>query len=227
MNWSRPRRSADVPEAEPAGASADVPAMLQAAHDYIVANQSGPHRGLDLFRSAQQRLERRERPLGGAARRLRRLSPGRPLSFAGLSPSRRPTTSPVRLTGLRRRQTERGGELLLSLRLTRSSPATEPSSVPVQFEIEGARSVVDRRDGGRRVRAGDHPLPLGERPGAGLGRVSIPADANLADNEFFFAFDPNRPAARSIVADDAQAVGPLQLGRCDSRRSQRSLRGRR
>ena len=57
----------------------------------------------------------------------------------------------------------------------------------------------------------DHRIPLGRGPERGWGKVSIPADANPADNAFFFAFD--RPAERRavIVAEDAEAAKPLQL----------------
>ena len=39
-----------LPSTGPSSASADVPAMLQAARDYIKANKVGPHRDLDLLR---------------------------------------------------------------------------------------------------------------------------------------------------------------------------------
>src|SRR5439155_26372803 len=45
----------------------------------------------------------------------------------------------------------------------------------------------------------------------GFGRVSIPADANSAENEFFFVFDGLPPRKTLIVADDSQAAGPLEL----------------
>jgi hypothetical protein len=57
----------------------------------------------------------------------------------------------------------------------------------------------------------DHRIPLERTRERGWGKVSIPADSNPADNDFFFVFD--QPAQRQtiIVSDDAQAVRPLQL----------------
>ena len=45
----------------------------------------------------------------------------------------------------------------------------------------------------------------------GWGRVSIPADANPADNDFYFVFDKPAPRKAVIVAEDPQAAWPLQL----------------
>ncbi len=199
-----------VPEAEPAGASADVPAMLQAAHDYIVANQSGRTEVWicsDLRSNDWNADDARWEALHSAFAAFPQGVRFHLLAFT--KPAK--DNLAIRLTGLRRRQTERGGELLLSLRLTRSSPATEPLSVPVQFELEGARSVLNVELAGDEFELRDHPLPLGERQARGWGRVSIPADANLADNEFFFAFDPNQTRRTAIVADDAQAAEALRL----------------
>ncbi len=51
--------------------------------------QGGPHRDLDLLGHPRKRLERRQRPLAGAARWLSRISAGRAVPSAGLSSERR------------------------------------------------------------------------------------------------------------------------------------------
>jgi hypothetical protein len=58
----------------------------------------------------------------------------------------------------------------------------------------------------------NHSIPLERAAGSrGFGKVSIPADANAADNEFYFVFD--QPAARTavVVAEDAASRRWLQL----------------
>ena len=57
----------------------------------------------------------------------------------------------------------------------------------------------------------DHRIPLEKGRERGWGRVSIPADANPADNDYWFVFE--QPAARRtiIVVDDPQAARPLTL----------------
>lgn len=199
-----------VPETEPAGASADMPAMLQAAHDYIVANQTGRTEVWicsDLRSNDWNADDARWEALRSAFAAFPQGVRFHLLAFAQPAEG----NVAIRLTGLRRRQNESGGELLVSLRLTRSSPAREPLSIPVQFELEGARSVLNVELAGDKFELRDHPLPLGERQTRGWGRVSLPADANLADNEFFFAFDPNQTRRTAIVSDDAQAAEALRL----------------
>ena len=76
------------PRPSRASAAADLPAMLQAAHDYIRRQSDRPDRDLDLLRPARQRLERRERPLAKLCGGVPRIPARRPVSSAGLSASR-------------------------------------------------------------------------------------------------------------------------------------------
>src|SRR6476620_10976075 len=83
--------------------------------------------------------------------------------------------------------------------------------MPLQFEIDGGRSVLHVELTGSQVEIREHRIPLEASRKRGFGRVSIPADANPADNEFFFVFDDLPPRKTLIVADDSQAAGPLEL----------------
>jgi hypothetical protein len=84
-------------------------------------------------------------------------------------------------------------------------------SIPVQFEIEGARSEMTVEMEGTDFDLKDHRIPLERSHERGWGRVSIPADANPADNEFYFVFDKPAPRKTIVVADDAQGARPLEL----------------
>ena len=57
----------------------------------------------------------------------------------------------------------------------------------------------------------DHRIPLEKGRERGWGRVSIPADANPADNDFWFVFEQPAPRRSIIVVDDPQAARPLTL----------------
>ncbi len=115
------------------------------------------------------------------------------------------------MTDVRRQKTADGAELVVSLKLSREGGGEGKQAVPVQFEIDGARSVVTLELVGPRFELKDHHLPLARGRERGWGRVSIPTDANPADNDFYFAFD--EPASRRavVVAEDAQVARPLQL----------------
>ncbi len=57
----------------------------------------------------------------------------------------------------------------------------------------------------------DHRIPLERSHVRGWGKVSIPADANLADNDDWFVFDEPTPRRAIVVADEPLAARPLQL----------------
>jgi hypothetical protein len=120
------------------------------------------------------------------------------------------------VTDVRRLQTSDAAELFVSLKLSRapladSSGSESKISVPVQFEIDGARSELTVEMDGAQFELKDHRIPLERSHERGWGRVSIPADANMADNDFCFVFDRPVPRVAIILADDPQAARPLEL----------------
>ena len=61
----------------------------------------------------------------------------------------------------------------------------------------------------------EYRIPLESRHERGWGKVTIPADVNPADNDYYFAFERPVPRRAIIVADDSQ-VGPAPaVGRRD------------
>jgi hypothetical protein len=215
-----------------ADSTADLPAMLQAAHDYISSNQTGR---TEIWICSDLRANdwRADDARWPALRdSFAQFSPGVRFHLLALV---RPAVGnlAVRVTNVRRRETADAAELLISLRLTREmagddmgrasqgeehgrdgvpvAPDAKPVTVPIQFEIAGARSVVDVELQGAEFELVDHPIPLGRGRERGWGRVSIPADANLADNQFYFTFDKTPELSVAIVADDAATAEPLRL----------------
>jgi len=198
------------PSAEPTSAPADVPAMLLAARDYIKANQSGR---ADIWICSDIR-ENDWNAESGRWKELRAtfLEFTQGVRFHLLAyPQPDPSNLTVRVTDVRRQKRPDGAELFVSLRIAREGGAEARATVPVQFEIDGARSELTVEIVGPQFELKDHRITLGHGHERGWGKVSIPADANLADNEFYFAFD--EPTARRgvVVAEDAQAAVPLQL----------------
>jgi hypothetical protein len=199
-----------VPSAGPSSASADIAAMLQAARDYIKANKVGRTEiwicsddrandwGPDSGRWQALRDEFQQFPQG--------------VRFHLLAyPQSASRNLSVRVTGVRRQKTGDGAELLVSLKLARQDGGEGRESVPVHFEIDGARSEVTVDLAGPEAELKDHRIPLERGKERGWGRVSIPADSNPADNDFWFAFEP--PVARRaiVVAEDVGAARPLEL----------------
>lgn len=198
------------PSTEPIGASSDIPGMLQSAADYLKANKVGR---TEVWIASDLR-ENDWNADGGRWQALRDAFLGFPqgVRFHLLAyPQAASGDRSVRVTEVRRQKAGDGAELLVSLRLTREAGASGRESVPVQFEVDGARSEVAVEMAGAQAELKDHKIPLGRGRERGWGKVSIPADANPADNAFYFAFD--RPAERRavIVTEDAESARPLQL----------------
>jgi hypothetical protein len=122
----------------------------------------------------------------------------------------------IRVTEVRRQESRAGASLLVSLALTRDgadaeSADSEPLKIPVQFEIDGARSELVVELEGPEIALEGHPVPIDASHKEGWGRISIPADVNPADNEFYFVF-AEPPARRTlVVAEDDASIAPLQL----------------
>src|SRR5262245_9029230 len=178
----------NMPEAAPTSASADIPAMLEAARDYIRANKCGFTEiwicsdirqndwNADSARWQSLRESFREFPQG--------------VRFHLLAYAQAATDNiAIRVTDVRRRQLSDNAELLVSLHLTQETndadPRTatdpvratrergntgiqdnrkDPSStrrvtVPLQFEIEGARSEVAVEMDGAEFELKDHRIP--------------------------------------------------------------------
>jgi len=202
------------PAAGPSSAPADLPLLLQSAYDYIRTNQTGR---TDIWICSDQR-ENDWTPDSGRWEALRKAFLELPQSvrFHLLAyPETAPENTAIRVTSVERRAHAEGADLYVSLQLLRpqgrddSNGATR--SVPVQFEVEGVRSVVNVDVSGTTAELKEHRLPLDRSRERGWGRVSIPADQNPADDEYYFCFDPPPPRRTIVVSDDPQVERPLQL----------------
>ncbi len=199
-----------APSAGPASAPADLPALLQAAYDYVRDNRTGRTEiwiCSDLHENDWNAGSGRWATLRDAFLELPQGVRFHLLAY----PNAAAANTSVRVTNVRRQNTSDGAELLVSLRLSRQTDAADPITVPVQFEIEGARSVTSVELTGQHTDLRDHRIPIERNREQGWGRVSIPADANPADDEFYFAFADPPPRRAVVVVDNAQAELPLRL----------------
>jgi hypothetical protein len=213
-NKPRELESADAllnsPAAEPVSASSDIPGMLQAARDFIRDNKAGNTEiwiCSDLRANDWNADSGRWKTLRGAF-----LEFPQGVRFHLLAyPQTAKGNLSVRVTEVRRQKIADAAELVISLRIQREGGGDEKQQVPIQFEVDGARSELTIEMAAASFDLKDHRIPLEKTHERGWGRVSIPADANPADNDYWFAFDQPAPRQTVIVADDAQAARPLQL----------------
>ncbi len=200
----------NLPSAGPASSSADLPVMLQAAHDYIRNNNAGRS---EIWICSDLRENDWTAESGRwATLRDAFLEFPQGVRFHLLAyPQTAPTNVSIRVTDVRRVQSDEGAEVLVSLRITRDGGGDEKVPLQVQFEIDGARSVMNVELTGLHTDFKDHRLPIEKTRTRGWGRVSIPADANPDDDDFYFAFDVPPPRRTIIVAEEPQSERPLKL----------------
>jgi len=205
-----PEELLSLPHTEPTSASADLPFMLQTAHDYIKSNQSGR---TEIWICS----DLRENDWNADNGRWKTLRDGFLEFTQGVRlhllayPQSAPDNVAVRLTDVQRQQTSEGAELLVSLKLTRAGEGERLQTIPIRFDIAGVRSEVSVEMSGNEYELTNHRIVLADNQKRGWGRVSIPADANSADNDYYFAFDEPPPMRTIIVADDPLVARPLEL----------------
>ncbi|MFM7251142.1 MAG: BatA domain-containing protein [Planctomycetaceae bacterium] len=220
LELASPAALREIPEGEPAANTADLPRLLQVACDHLDADATAG----SLWICSDQRAGD-WRPAAGDWPGIReRLVTGkRPVRvnlLAAVDSS--PENRAVRVVRTAYEPTGQGWELFLDIAVSRPVDSG-PVRVPVGIELGGARSTVEVDLTGTGAVLRRHAIPVdpaalaataaegsGERT-AGWGRVSIPADTNLADNEAFFTFAKAPPRRTIVVAEDAAVRRVLEL----------------
>ena len=201
----------DAPQTLAASATSDLPSLLQAAIDYLQNNQPGPTEiwiGSDLRQSDWQPTNSQWNALQDAIKKFPQTVRIQLLAF----PEDVGSNLAIRVSDVRQETTEaNGNELVLSLNVTRTDPTPAAVAVPIQVEVNGARSELSAELTGSGLEIKNHRIPLDPKQSRGWGRVSIPADANSGDNEYYFVFDQPPPKRTLVVAEDPDIVRPLEL----------------
>ena len=203
----------DSPGTKASSGTANLPAMLQSAVDYLNANKPGP---TELWicsdlRGADWSVE------SGNWNAVRDALQSFPQSvrihlLAYADPAKENLS--LRVSDVRRESTDAGNEVVMSLQISRGDAEDSTAAkrvVPIQFEIDGARSELSVELNGNQAEVRNHRVALSGNQKRGWGKVSIPADQNNADNEFYVVFD--EPPVRRIVlvSEDRDATRPLEI----------------
>jgi hypothetical protein len=197
IELASPAEFLDSPSARPASAGADLPALLQATHDYIKNNRAGETEVWicsDLRTSDWNVESGRWNGLRDSFQQF-----GERVRFHLLAYPALPTENmSVRVTNVERReQADGSASIFLTIKLARDGEKLGKRNVPLRFDIDGARSELAVEMAGPELELKNHPLPIAGDKIKGWGRVSLPADQNPADDEFYFVFD--KPPARHTL----------------------------
>jgi len=204
----------ELPQAGPSDASSDLPAMMLAALDYIKANELGQTEVWicsDLREHDWRSKDGRWASLRDAFLELGRRVRFRLLAYPQVATANRSVrVEEVRLD-------ERGAESYVSLSLKIEGDANgavasaTPEMIPATIELDGARSTVDVSFDGVVGEVKGHRIAVPKAMTRGWGRVSIPADAGPADDDFYFTFDAAPQRRTVIVTADAEVGRVLRL----------------
>ncbi len=205
-----PKALLDLPNTEATATSANIPEMLEAGLAYLKANEAGRAdvwicsdlRESDWDTSSGRWTAIRDQfaPMKGVQHFL--------LSYADQSAN----NLSVRVANVKRRQSGNQSELVLDVFVQQRGAKNVARAVPVEFEINNVRSVVEMELDAAGGSLLGHRIPIDGKLRSGWGSVSLPGDSNPLDNEYYFVFSepPQRNAV--IVTDDDRVGEAFRLG---------------
>ncbi len=96
-----------------------------------------------------------------------------------------------------------GKKLRLSFQINRSSATAEESekSIAVELLLNGSTTVHELPLTGDQTEITDWEIPLADELDQSWGRLLLPEDTNLIDNDAFFTFAPSPPRHTLLVSD--------------------------
>jgi hypothetical protein len=205
-----PQAVVDLPAAAGSAEAADIPGLLQAAYDYIQENAAGT---TEVWICSDQRANDWADDSGSwsslreAFARLPQQVRFQLVSYTQPVPG----DLAVRVTGTRLERRGEDRQLVLSVEVSRPDGGAA-AVLPLAFEVGGVSAAVDLELTGRQAVLEEHVIPLvGAAGSRGWGKVSLPADANAANNDFYFVFDEPTSRRAVIVAEDPACRRVLEL----------------
>lgn len=199
----------DSPAVKQSSSTADIPAMLQSVVDYINTNQPGP---TDVWicsdlRSADWNSESSH---WNAVRDALKSAPQSVRLHLLAYPQKPDGNLAIRVTDAHHESSDSKNSLVMSFQITRNGSGVQ-QSVPVQIEIDGARSELSVEMTSNQVEIRNHRVPLSGNQKTGYGKVGLPADENNADNTYYFVYADSPPRRIVLVSDNRQASMALEI----------------
>ena len=195
-----PKAILDIPIAGPSATSADIPGMLASTLAYLNANASGRvdvwicsdlnENDWDVESGRWQAIREEFAQLEGVHHFL--------LADADLPSS----NLSVRVENVQRWERGNDAELVLDVIVrSKGNRGTMRQEVPIEFEVNNVRSVVEVELDQQGASLKGHRIPIDTKLRSGWGSVGLPGDANPLDNRFFFVFSES-PVRRAVVVSD-------------------------
>ena len=192
-----PQALLTLPVTRASATSADIPGMLESALAYLKANRSGradvwicsdlQENDWDVESGRWHAIREEFAQLEGVHHFL--------LAYADQSSS----NLSVRVENVQR--WERGNDAELVLDVIVRSKGRGGQELPIEFEINNVRSVVEVELDRQGASLQGHRIPIDTKLRSGWGAVRLPGDTNPLDNQFFFVFS-EAPMRRAVIVSD-------------------------
>ncbi len=193
----------------PTDTAADLPTLLQLAHNWLVENRAGAAElwlASDLQRSNWQPDDERWKAVTAQLAKLPQRVRVRLLAF---DDDREPNVSAT-LAEVFRRARPDGAELALALDLARNA-TNGTARFPLALTLNGVKSQAELDMDGAALRW-RHKVDLGgAAKGLGWGALELPADANARDNAAYFVFGSDSAVRAAVVSDQPALIRNAQL----------------
>ena len=199
-----PKALLNLPVTSATATSANIPAMLETALAYLKANESGrteiwicsdlKENDWDVHSGRWNAIRQAFAELQGVHHFL--------LAYTD-PPS---SNLSVRVENVQRWQRGSTAELVLDVMVRRTDGSTGAQQLPIEFEVNNVRSVVEVELDALGASLQGHRIPVDGKLNAGWGAVSLPGDANPLDNRFFFVFS-EPPVRQAVIVSDDTKVG--------------------
>ena len=197
-----PKALLSLPMTDSSATSANIPSMFESALTYLKANNSG-RADVWLCSDLQENDWAVNSGRWDAIRReLAQLDGVNHFLLAYSAPSSNNLS--VRVENVQRWQRGNEAELILDVMVRTEGSNTAIREVPIEFEVNNVRSVVEVELDTRGASLQGHRIPIDGTLTSGWGSVGLPGDANSLDNRFFFVFSEAPVRKSVIVSDDAR-----------------------
>ena len=193
---------AELPNTQPTDTSADIPAMLQTALDWLIENQAGTAEiwiASDLQSSNWLPGDSRWQSLVTSFDSLPQKVRIRLLATTQDSP---PNTS-ISVSELSRLQSGDSGEVRLAVDLQRTEATADTAGIT--RTLNGITTEMEAKVKGQSTRW-RHRIEIGDQTG-GWGKLELPADGNPQDNVTYYRYSDDHPPAGLVVTENP--LGPL------------------
>ncbi|HEX4084433.1 MAG TPA: hypothetical protein VHY22_05970, partial [Chthoniobacteraceae bacterium] len=195
---AQPSMLAQLPATGPTDTAADLPALFDAAANWLKHNRAGLAEiwiASDLQRSNWQPGSPRWRAISSRVAGLPETVRVRLLALTGKSA---PDAS-VTLVSATRQAHGLNPSLDLVFDVRRSDPT--PATLPVALTLDGTRTHLDLATAGAVTRV-HHALPLDPSRDSGFGSIQLPPDGNDRDNTAWFVYSPPPALHIAVIGPD-------------------------